>query len=73
MASDLTMGQSLVRDVKAGDVSAVRKDLEQLAKKTGEKVPDINQYDLDGLALVHYAARGGNTEVFSLILLALCV
>lgn len=58
------MGQSLFKHVKSGDVGAVRKTLEHLAKQK-EAIADINAYDLDGLALVHWAARLGHAEVFS--------
>jgi hypothetical protein len=59
------MGQSLYRDVKAGNVAAVKRDLEYLSKK-GKPDPecgDINAYDLDGLALAHWASRLGHAEV----------
>lgn len=56
------MGQSLFRDVKTGNVGGVRKCLESLSKKGGE-LCDINAHDLDGLALVHYAAKMNHGEV----------
>jgi len=59
------MGQSLFKAVKSGDLAAVEKSLESLVKKEKSDVSDINQYDLDGFALIHWAAKEGYHEACS--------
>jgi len=61
------MGQTLIRDVRKGDTAAVRKALETLRRQssaTAQAAPaGINSFDLDGFALLHWAALEGHTSV----------
>ena len=58
------MGQSLVKAVKLGDVSAVTKQLAHL-KGRGEisDASTISAYDLNGKTPLHWAAKYGHTAV----------